>query len=285
MLAEQGKRVLACEVDAKGDLAAAYEVAEVGFSPVETTNGVSVMTMDTEASLREYLKLNLRIPIVGRIGPLAKAFDFVATAAPGVKEILTVGKFCYEVREQHYDTIVVDASATGHIVGQLAAPQAIQGLVKVGLIRSQTDWMLEILSDPKKTGLVLVTTPEEMPVAEAIELADTVQRETTVDLASVIVNRVLPERFGPREEALFATLSEPSMMEQIGSVAGGNVSDVFGAARLATTLRRNGAEHLARLRAGLPDATPVVLLPYLFQRTDGLRTTTQMAKHLAEELG
>ena len=285
MLAEQGKRVLACEVDAKGDLAAAYEVAEVGFSPVETTNGVSVMTMDTEASLREYLKLNLRIPIVGRIGPLAKAFDFVATAAPGVKEILTVGKFCYEVREQHYDTIVVDASATGHIVGQLAAPQAIQGLVKVGLIRSQTDWMLEILSDTKKTGLVLVTTPEEMPVAEAIELADTVQRETTVDLASVIVNRVLPERFGPREEALFATLSEPSMMEQIGSVAGGNVSDVFGAARLATTLRRNGAEHLARLRAGLPDATPVVLLPYLFQRTDGLRTTTQMAKHLAEELG
>ena len=277
--------MLACEVDAKGDLAAAYEVAEVGFSPVETTNGVSVMTMDTEASLREYLKLNLRIPIVGRIGPLAKAFDFVATAAPGVKEILTVGKFCYEVREQHYDTIVVDASATGHIVGQLAAPQAIQGLVKVGLIRSQTDWMLEILSDPKKTGLVLVTTPEEMPVAEAIELADTVQRETTVDLASVIVNRVLPERFGPREEALFATLSEPSMMEQIGSVAGGNVSDVFGAARLATTLRRNGAEHLARLRAGLPDATPVVLLPYLFQRTDGLRTTTQMAKHLAEELG
>ena len=58
------------------------------------------MSMDTEASLREYLRLNLRIPVVGRIGPLAKAFDFVATAAPGVREILTVGKFCYEVREQ-----------------------------------------------------------------------------------------------------------------------------------------------------------------------------------------
>ena len=52
------------------------------------------MSMDTEASLREYLKLHLRIPVVGRIGPLAKAFDFVATAAPGVREILTVGKLC-----------------------------------------------------------------------------------------------------------------------------------------------------------------------------------------------
>ncbi len=104
--------------------------------------------MDTEASLREYLRCNLRIPVVGRIGPLAKAFDFVATAAPGVREILTVGKLCYEVRENHYDLVVVDASATGHIIGQLAAPQAINDLVKVGLIRSQTDWMLDILSDP-----------------------------------------------------------------------------------------------------------------------------------------
>ena len=130
------------------------------------------MSMDTEASLREYLKLHLRIPVVGRIGPLAKAFDFVATAAPGVREILTVGKLCWEVRERHYDLVVVDAPASGHIVGQLAAPQAINDLVKVGLIRSQTDWMLEILSDARQTGLVAVCTPEEMPVSETLELAD-----------------------------------------------------------------------------------------------------------------
>ena len=134
------------------------------------------MSMDTEASLREYLKLQLRIPVVGRIGPLARAFDFVATAAPGVREILTVGKLCYEVRENHYDTVVVDATSTGHIVGQLAAPQAINQLVRVGLIRLQTDWMLDILSDPAMTGLVIVTTPEEMPVNETMELAGRVQR-------------------------------------------------------------------------------------------------------------
>ena len=106
------------------------------------------MTMDTEASLREYLKLQLHMPIVGRIGPVAKAFDFLATAAPGVREILTVGKLCFEVRDGDWDMVVVDAPATGHIVGQLAAPQAVNGLVKVGLIRTQTDWMLEMLSDP-----------------------------------------------------------------------------------------------------------------------------------------
>src|SRR6516162_11870936 len=170
LAAEQGKRVLVCEVDAKGDVASLFESPPTGFAPREVAPGVWSMSMDTEASLREYLKLHLRIPVVGRIGPLARAFDFVATAAPGVREILTVGKLCWEVRESHYDLVVVDAPASGHIIGQLAAPQAINDLVKVGLIRSQTDWMLEILTDPTTTGVVVVATPEEMPVTEAIEL-------------------------------------------------------------------------------------------------------------------
>ena len=207
--AEHGRRTLLCEVDAKGDVGAYFEAGPHGLHPREVLPGLWAMSMDTEASLREYLKLNLRVPVVGRIGPLAKAFDFVATAAPGVREILTVGKLCYEVRERHYDLVVVDAPATGHIVGQLAAPQAINELVKVGLIRSQTDWMLDILSDPAQTGLAIVTTPEEMPVNETMELAGRVREETTVELAAVIVNRVLPELFGRGEEEVFEDLRRP----------------------------------------------------------------------------
>jgi energy-coupling factor transporter ATP-binding protein EcfA2 len=108
----RGKKVLICEVDGKGDVAGFYEARPTGFDEEELLPGLFAMTMDTEASLREYLKLQLRIPVVGRIGPLAKAFDFVATAAPGVREILTVGKLCYEVRERNYDLVVVDAPAS-----------------------------------------------------------------------------------------------------------------------------------------------------------------------------
>ena len=284
MLAAEGRSVLACEVDAKGDLAAAFEVPAPGFAPLVLDDHLSLMAMDTEASLREYLKLNLKIPVVGRIGPLARAFDFVATAAPGVKEILTVGKLCYEVRERHYDHVIVDASATGHIVGQLAAPQAINELVKVGLIRSQTDWMLDILSDPTKCGLVIVTTPEEMPVAETLELRDAVARETTVDLAAVVVNRVLPERFSPRTEAAFARLKSPEGLDAFRDVFGEGSSAVLAAADLATSLRRNRTQYVTVLREGLGETVPLVLIPYLFQRSDGRRATRQIAEHLAEEL-
>jgi anion-transporting ArsA/GET3 family ATPase len=172
---QRGKKVLICEVDAGATWPASTRPHPPASIEKEILPGLFAMTMDTEASLREYLKLQLRIPVVGRIGPLAKAFDFVATAAPGVREILTVGKPVYEVRERNYDLVVVDAPASGHIIGLLAAPQAINNLVKVGLIRSQTDWLLEILSDPQVTGLVAVCTPEEMPVNETVELAARVQ--------------------------------------------------------------------------------------------------------------
>ncbi|HVC14013.1 MAG TPA: ArsA-related P-loop ATPase [Acidimicrobiales bacterium] len=291
LAAGRGKHVLACEVDAKGDLAALFEAAPTDFAGREVARGVVAMSMDTEASLREYLRLHLRIPVATRLGPLAKALDFVATAAPGVREILTVGKLCYEVRERNYDLVVVDAAATGQIVGQLAAPQAINDLVKVGLIRSQTDWMLEILSDPRRTGLVAVTTPEEMPVNETLELAARIRTETTVQLSAVVVNRVLPELFGLHEEEVFDELF--AHRAELSKMLDGDAEPLVEGARLAVTMRRTRAEHLRRLRDGLASeaasaggaAAPVLFVPYLFSRAHGLRSMHQIAEALGEELG
>lgn len=282
--ARQGKRTLVVEVDAKGNLADFFEAGPLRWRPREIEPGLFAMAMDTEASLQEYLRLQLRVPVVARMGPLARAFEFVANAAPGVKEILTVGKPVYEVRERHYDLVVVDAAATGHIVGQLGAPQAINELVQVGLVRQQTGWMLELLGDPAVTGLVIVATPEEMPVNETIELAGRVRRDTNVDLAAVVVNRVLPELFGRGEEACFERLAEPAAAAVLGELAGGGLSTVFEAARLAVTLRRTRAAHLERLREAIDPDVPLLFVPELFARTHGLRATRQVADALAAEL-
>ena len=285
LAAGQGKRVLICEVDAKGELAGYYEAPPTGFKEKEVQPGLFAMTMDTESSMREYLKLQLHIPVVGRIGPVAKAFDFLAAAAPGIREILTVGKLCWEVRDKGWDMVVVDSPATGHIVGQLAAPQAVNGLVSVGLIRNQTDWMLEMLSDPAITGLLAVCTPEEMPVNETIELATRVREETTVELAGVVVNRVLPELFGRNEEAVFDALTAPGPLEELDGLIGGDAGPVLEAARLAVTMRRTRSTHLERLREGIDPHVPLLYLPYLFTKSHGLRTTRQVAGSLGEELG
>ncbi|MCU1369218.1 MAG: Anion-transporting ATPase [Ilumatobacteraceae bacterium] len=284
LAAEQGKRTLVCEVDAKGNLADFYEAGETAFAARELQPDLWAMSMNTEESLKEYLSLQLKIPLLAKIGPLARTFDFIANAAPGVKEILTIGKVAWEVKERHYDLVVVDSVASGHIIGQLTAPQGINELVQVGMVRNQTQWMLDILTDPAQTGVVIVSAPEEMPVAETIELAERLNTETQVDLAAVVVNRVLPELFTEREEALFDSLRSPERVEALTAAAGGDVTPVLDAAELAVTLRRTRAGHLATLRGALDPALPLIYVPYLFTRSHGARATRKVAEMLSEEL-
>lgn len=285
LAAQHGKRTLVCQVDAKGDLSDFFGVGPLVFEPTEVRAGLAAMSMDTEESLKEYLRLQLRVPLLSRIGPLARTFDFIATAAPGVKEILTVGKLTWEVREDHYDLVVVDASATGHVVGQLGSPVAINELVKVGLVRNQTDWMIDILTDPARTGVVVVTMPEEMPVSETLELIERLGDETDIDVASVIVNRVLPELFGRGEEAIFDRLREADARQALTDSVGTGIDAVLAGAELAVSLRRSRVPHLERLRDGLPDGLPVLYLPFLFSRSHGVRATAKIAESLGEELG
>ncbi|HKH24121.1 MAG TPA: ArsA-related P-loop ATPase, partial [Acidimicrobiales bacterium] len=78
LAASRGKRTLLCEVDAKGDLAGAFETGPTAFKEREIAPGLWAMSMDTEASLKEYLGLQLKVPLLARLGPLARTFDFVA---------------------------------------------------------------------------------------------------------------------------------------------------------------------------------------------------------------
>lgn len=282
LAAQSGKRTLVCEMDAKGSLASAFDLAELQFEAREIEPNLFAMAMNTEDSLREYLRLYVKVPFVGRIGPLARTFDFVADAAPGVKEILAVGKLCYEVRERHYDLVVVDAEATGHIVGQIAAPSVIRDLVHVGLVHDQTTWMNDILNDPARTGVVVVTTPEEMPVNETVDLLDRLATETDVSPAAVVANRVLPALFDRRQSAVVDRLEEVG--HDLVEAAGPGVTAVVDAAVITERRRRVGAGHLDRLRSSMPADLPVVYVPELFTRSTGRRVVTQVAGALAEEL-
>lgn len=288
LAAEHGRRVLLVDVDAKGTVAELFEQEPVGFEPREVYPGVVAMSMDTEASLREYLKLHLRMPVFGRLGPVARAFDFVAGAAPGVREILTVGKICWEVREaiagrNDVDIVVVDAAATGHIVAQLGAADSIRELVDVGPVRDQTEWMSALLSDPEITAVNVVTTPEEMPVVETIELVESMRSSLDVPLGAIVVNRVLPEPFTHDDEAVFESLTFDKPLALLREAAGDGVDDVMAAARLAVSLRRTRVPHLETLTGALD--LPMIYVPYMFVRAQGLRELRQVAEGVGEELG
>ena len=157
--------------------------------------------------------------------------------------------------------------------------------MRVGGIRNQTDWVPEVLRDAAMTGVVVVTTPEEMTVRETIELLARIRAVTNVDVAAVVVNRVLPELFSHADEQLFERLRTPALVSALSQAAGGPVEQVLEAARLAVTLRRTGAAHLELLRESVDPAIPMLYVPELFTRGYGLRTTRQIAEALSAELG
>ncbi len=273
-----GAKTLICEVDAKGDIGRLFGVDDVAFTPTQVAPNLFLMAMNTEDALAEYLRLNLRIPLITTLGPLAKAFDFVANAAPGVKEILVVGKLCYEVRERNYDVVIVDASASGHIVSQLSSPEGISELFQFGLVKEQTRWMSEILSNHSDTSVVVVSTPEETPVNESLELIARLKNETSLGISAAIINRVMEEPFTGNDRAIYE--------EVVAEVASGESeipSEVVETSQLALGLREVRAIESRRLVNNLPDGVASIFVPYFFDIFEPSALSIEVADSLLGE--
>jgi anion-transporting ArsA/GET3 family ATPase len=285
LAASRGKRVLVVQVDAEGGLPEVLESGPIAYDPIEVSPNLWAMSVDTEEALREYIKRQLRLPIITRLGPLARSFDFVANAAPGVKELLIIGKIMWEIREKSYDLVVVDSSASGHVVSQLSSPNAVNELVPVGRIQDQTQWMIDLLADPEVTGAVIVTTPEEMPVTEAIELLGRLESETDVAVAAIVVNKVLPELFGRGEQEVFDALNSVDGRRALAQVVGDDPAALLDGADLASRLRRSRGTHLERLRSGIPADLPMIFLPQLFSASHGIRSSRELADAFDDEIG
>ncbi len=130
--ARRGQRTLVCEMS-EGGLADALGVPDLDYEPVEVQSGggpaarlpggLWAMVMDTEAAAHEYLSRLLHVPLPTSLGPLGPILEFVSAAAPGVREVLAVGKVAEEIRQDRFDLVIVDGPATGHVVPMLSTPE------------------------------------------------------------------------------------------------------------------------------------------------------------------
>ncbi len=192
LAAERGQRTLLIDVEARGDAARFLDDGPPRYQPRMALPNLYHLAMQPEEVLDEYLKVSVRMPRLYRVGPVNRVFDFIATAAPGVKEALIAGKVGFEYRSQHWDMIVVDAAPSGQVLSHLRGPRTIQEIVQVGAIRNQTDWVREILEDPKLTALVVVSLPEEMPVQETAELLENAPKAVPTPVLAIIANKEVP---------------------------------------------------------------------------------------------
>jgi anion-transporting ArsA/GET3 family ATPase len=242
----------------------------LGYDPVllaanEAGGIVEARALWPDTALTEYLhghgmrRLSRKLVSSG-------ALDVVATAVPGMPDMLLLGKVKQMERAASAgepgaaDLIVLDAPAAGHAVRFLQSPLGLADAAGGGPVRQQAEEVAEMLASPSRCQVLLVTTPEETPVSETIETAHLVEAKVGARLLAVAVNARLPVLELP-------ALPRPAELRRavaaVGAeLSGAEVESLVAAGRLRSERQETQAAQLARLADELP--LPQLELPFCF---------------------
>jgi hypothetical protein len=222
------------------------------------------IAIDPRAALTEWMRTQPAGSVAAAVLGRSHAFDQFVAAAPGAKELVTVGKCADLARSGGYDVVIVDGPSTGHALGMLSAPHTVAHVASHGPIGSQARALHDYLADPEHAAYVGVALPEDMSLHELLELDERLRDVVGHGLDLVVVNAVYPDRFTGAEA------------EQLRPLAA-----QYGDIRAALDEHDRALIHAARvewLRERV--AAPVVTLPFLFTTDIGSREHDWLAEEL-----
>ncbi|MCG8556679.1 MAG: anion-transporting ATPase [Proteobacteria bacterium] len=203
--ARAGKRVLVAMCNVRERLSYALEVEPIGASNQTVLPGIEAVNMTPDKALEEYGLMVLKLRSLYKLIFENRLVTGFLRATPGLDAWAMLGKAQYHVAEtdhtgrRRYDTVILDAPATGHGVDMLRVPRVILEVASPGLLRTEAERAWALLSDPKQAALCLVTLPEDMPTNEALELDQRVRTDLGLGTSCVVINRVLPPLFSPEQ--------------------------------------------------------------------------------------
>ncbi len=286
--ARTGMSVLIVEVEGKSGLAAAFNRPNLGYEESDLAERVRARTLTPDAALVDWLENNGLKRISKRLVQTG-ALDIVATAVPGMKDILVLGKVKSLDVQRTADLIIVDAPAAGHAITFLTSAQGLLDAVSVGPVRKQATDVINLLGDPDRCRVLLVTMPEETPVSELVDTAFAIEDRTGVCLGPVVVNGCYEDlAVDPANGATGTSANggpRPGDVTVAGVQQDADLLDVFVSDREAHDLARAAAfrseraeiqNHQAdRLAQRLP--LPQIRLPFLFTADLGLEEIEHLA--------
>ena len=269
--ADSGRRTIIAEVAEQERITGLFGRPAAGYRETEVADGLSAFSLNPEEAKEEWLRDQLRSGRLAGMLNSSRIFTYLTAAAPGLDELVTLGKI-WELaqmerrnkRDRPFETCVVDAPATGHGLAMLRSPRTYADIAKVGPVAKHAGHFDRFIRDGRSTAVVAVALAEEMPVNETIDLQERLRDEVGVELAAVIVNAVLPERYSN---------DEAEKLESLNGQGGPATREAVATALIAHSRAREQRSQIARLRRAV-DA-PVITLPFLLTPEvdlDGLRT-------------
>ena len=222
-LAGRGRHVLLTEVEGRQGLAQVLDTAPLPYEEIRIAAGrsggdVFGLAIDPEAAFYEYLDMFYRLGPAARALRKVGAVDFASTVAPGLRDVLLLGKVYEAVgtrrgKRRRYDAVVLDAPPIGRITRFLNVGAEVSGLAKVGPVRAQADAITRLVASDR-TVVHMVTLLEELPVQETREAVDEL-RAAGLRIGALITNAVepepLPQRARPSVDDLASILKRVSI--------------------------------------------------------------------------
>ena len=290
-----GRKVCVAEIDRKGHLSKLLGTSDLTYEPREILPDLYGLNIVPEESLAEYLKVQYHMKRISKIFLTTHFVDFITGAAPGLKDILVLGKIWYLEQNkgsgpQHdFDTIVVDAPAAGHMLTFLSAPIGLSDAVRVGPVRRQSDWLIQMLRDPDRCRVHFVTLAEEMPVTETLETAQVVGERLKISQGPILANQIYSELFTDKEARMIEEsgdkMIEDLLLEARGvglNLEGQELRALFSYARFLNSRRDIQASYMKRLKENTDN--PVVELPFLFSAGLALPDVETLADVMEEKI-
>lgn len=209
--ARNGASTLLVEVDGKHQLAALFECQQLRYTPtaidVDGSGSLHAIRLTPDRALTDYLNHRGIYRALKRIQG-DKVLDALATATPGVKDLLVLGKIRQMEDNNEYDLIVVDAPASGHAITMLRSAAGVADSVDSGPLHEQAVLVRDMLADGNRCQIVLVTLAEETPVTEIIEAAYRLEDEIGITLGPLIANALTADPPAPLTDTQMAELPE-----------------------------------------------------------------------------
>jgi anion-transporting ArsA/GET3 family ATPase len=166
--------------------------------------------------MREYALMVLRFEALYRTVFENRLVRYFLRFIPSLQELVLLGKIMFHLQEKlpdgrdRYETVVMDAPATGHAISFLRVPQVLLDTVPPGPMSREALKMRDLLVDPHVTAAVLVSLPEEMPVNETLELHAALRDRVHLRTEAAVLNMAFPERF--EEDDLRALEERPELL-------------------------------------------------------------------------
>ena len=285
--ARSGRRTLLYEANANDRFGGFFNKGPIGTAIVPLADNLFAVNTNPSAALEEYGLMVLRFKRVYKMVFENRVMRYFLRAIPGLDDYSILGKAWFHTTEEKrgrpvWDTLVFDMPASGHTMTMLNIPKVIMGTVPDGPLTRDAHKLSELLRDPVRTALVLVTLAEEMPTNEARELASALDQRLGIPVSRLVVNQVYPERMpdGSVQASVLDALDDRS--GQRSAPLAPPLPALVTHTRLQRARRVLNARYLNLLRETI-DA-PMCELPFLFVPILGPNEIQELSRLLEPHL-